>query len=67
LKETPENILKDERSEIPNMRKVVHRGAAGVHANLAFMDRIQRLQPVRQRIVQVYGSHFRAVQECNSN
>jgi len=40
------------------MREVIYRGSARVHMHFALADWVERLQAVRQRVVEMYGSHF---------
>ena len=52
VQEPPQHVLKHERAEVSDVREVVDRGSAGVNAHLARMNGVERLQVVRQRIVQ---------------
>ena len=59
MQEAAQNILKHERAEIPDVREGVDGGAAGVDAHLARMNGLQRLDAVRERVVEVYIGHQR--------
>ena len=57
MQEAPQDVLKHERAEIPDVREGVDRGAAGVDAHFAWMNGLQRLDAVRQRVVEAYVGH----------
>ena len=59
MQEAAQNVLKHERAEIPDVREGVDRGAAGVDAHFARMHGLQRLEAVRERVVEVYVGHQR--------
>ena len=64
VQKSPQNVLKHEGSEISDVREVIYRRPAGVHAHFALMNGLEGLQAICQRVVQVYLFHFRAV--CKS-
>ena len=59
LQEAPQDVLKHKRAVVPDVRVVVHRRPAGVHAHFAGFLRNERLGLAAQRVVQsnfVHGS-----------
>jgi len=57
LQETPQNILEHERAVIPDMRVVVDRRPARVHAHFAGLLRYEILDFPAQRVVQLNIDH----------
>jgi hypothetical protein len=58
MQESPQNVLKYEGAEIPDVRVRVDRGAARVNAYFSCMERFEGLNAVRQRVVEHYRLHF---------
>ncbi len=61
--EPAQHVLKHERAEVPDVRGGVNRGTAGVNAHFARVNGVERLQVVRQRIVQEYLDHICATRK----
>jgi hypothetical protein len=57
FQEAPQDVLKHERAEIPDVGKIVDGRSAGVHAHLARVERDEGLDAVRQRIVKADFAH----------
>ena len=52
MQKPAQDILKHKRAEIADVREIVDRGAAGVDADFALVQRLERLKAVRKRVVQ---------------
>jgi hypothetical protein len=65
LQEAPQDVLKDEGSKISDVGKVIYRWSAGVYANFALVNRLERLEAVRERVMQVnsviFCAHWKSV------
>jgi hypothetical protein len=51
---SPKEVFEQEGPEVPYRGVIVHRGAAGVHPDLAGREGLERLEPPRERIVEFY-------------
>src|SRR5208283_2650724 len=51
FQEAPQDVLENEGAEIADVRVVVHRGAAGVHADFPGLQGHERLNLAGQRVV----------------
>jgi hypothetical protein len=58
LQEAAQDVLKDESAKISDVGVVIDSGTAGVYADFAFMNRLERLEAVREGIVQLHSVRF---------
>jgi hypothetical protein len=65
LQEASQDVLKDESAKISDVGVVVDRWSAGIDANFALVNRLERLKAVRERVMQansvVFCAHWKSV------
>ena len=57
----PQDVLEDEGAKIADVREVVDRGAAGVDADFALVERLEGLEAAGERVVEAYVGHFQDI------
>ena len=55
-KEANEDVERDERARVPDVRVVVRREPADVEAHVARLERLERLHPLGHRVVEADGA-----------